>query len=84
LSSSLLSQHINIKISKIIILPVALHGYETWSHKIREECRLRECENRELRRIFVPKREEVEVSWKGPCNDQLHNLYTPSINTMVG
>jgi len=30
-----------IKIYRIIMLPVAWYGYETWSLKLREECRLR-------------------------------------------
>jgi len=38
--------------------------YETWSLTLREECRLRVFENRMLRRIFVPKRDEVTGEWK--------------------
>jgi hypothetical protein len=34
-------------------------GCETWSLTLREEHRLRVCENRVLRRIFGPKRVEV-------------------------
>jgi hypothetical protein len=34
-------------------------------------------ENRVLRRIFGPKREEIEGSWKRLYNDELHNLYAP-------
>jgi len=48
-----------IKIQKIIILPVILYGCETWSLKLREECRLMMFENMVLMRIFEPKREEV-------------------------
>jgi hypothetical protein len=44
---------------KIIILPVVLYGCETWSPTLREEHRLRAFENRVLRRIFGPKRDEV-------------------------
>jgi len=33
-----------------------LYGCETWSHTLREECRLRVFENRVLRRMFGPKR----------------------------
>jgi hypothetical protein len=40
-------------------LPVVLYGYETWSLTLREEHRLRVFENRVLRRIFGPKRDEV-------------------------
>ena len=42
-----------------IILPVVLYGCETWPLTLREERRLRVFENRVLRRIFGPKREEV-------------------------
>jgi hypothetical protein len=49
-----------IPISHItIILPVVLHGCETWSLILREECRLRVFENKVLRRIFGPKKDEV-------------------------
>jgi hypothetical protein len=36
-----------------------LYGCETWSLPLREEHRLRVCENRVLRRIFVTKRDGV-------------------------
>ena len=49
-------QNIKIKICRTIILPVVLHGYETWLLTLREECRLKVFENRMLRTIFVPKR----------------------------
>ena len=59
LSSSLLSSNLNIKIYRTIILPVVLHGCETWSLTLREERRLRVFENRVMRRLFGPKRDEV-------------------------
>ena len=43
----------------VIILPVVLYGCETWSLTLREERRLRVFENRVLRRVFGPKRDEV-------------------------
>ena len=45
-------------------MPVVLYGCETWSLTLREERRLRVSENRELRRIFGPKREEVTREWR--------------------
>jgi hypothetical protein len=42
-----------------IYLPVVLYGCETWSLTLREEHRLRVFENRVLRRIFGPKRDEM-------------------------
>jgi hypothetical protein len=50
---------LKVKIYKTVSLTVALYGCETWSVTLREEHRLREFENRVLRRIFGPKRDEV-------------------------
>jgi hypothetical protein len=48
-----------------------------------EEHRLRISENRVVRRIFGPKREE-EVSWRKLHNDELHSLYSlPSIVRLI-
>jgi hypothetical protein len=41
---------------KKVIIDWLINGCETWSHKLREEHRLRVFENRVLRRIFGPKR----------------------------
>jgi hypothetical protein len=78
LSSRLLSKNIKIRIHKTIILPVVLYGYETFPLTIREEHRLRMFENRVLRRIFGPKREEVTGDWRKMRNEELHNLYSSS------
>jgi hypothetical protein len=40
-------------------------------------------ENRVLRRIFVPKRDEVTGDWRKLHNEELHNLYSPNIITMM-
>jgi hypothetical protein len=58
-SSSLLSKNIKIKIYRTRILPVVLYRCESWSLTLMEECRLRVFENKVLRRIFGPKRDEV-------------------------
>jgi len=55
----LLSKNLKIKIYRTIILPAVLYGCETWSLTLREEHRLRVFENRVLRRIFWPRRDEV-------------------------
>jgi hypothetical protein len=55
-------QNLKIKIYITIILPVVLYGCETRSLTLREERRLRLFENRVLRRIFGPKRDEVTGS----------------------
>jgi hypothetical protein len=69
---------------KTILLPVVLYGYETWSLTLREEQRLRVFENRVLRRIFGPKRDEVTGCWRKLHNEELHSLYSsPSIIRMI-
>jgi hypothetical protein len=57
---------------------VVLYGCKTWSLTLREEHRLRVFENRVLRRIFGPKRDEVTGGWRKLHNEQLHNLYSSS------
>jgi hypothetical protein len=42
-----------------LYLPIVLYGCESWSLTLREEHTLRMFENRLLRRIFGPKREEL-------------------------
>jgi hypothetical protein len=76
LSSRLLSRNLKVKIYKTIILPVVLYGCETRSLTLREGHRLRVFENRVLRRIFGPKRDEVMGDWRRLHNWVLHNLYS--------
>jgi hypothetical protein len=75
LSSRLLSRNLKGKIHKTIILPVVLYGCETWSLTLREEHRLMVFENRVLRGIFGPKREEVTGQWTKLHSGEFHNLY---------
>jgi hypothetical protein len=83
LSSRLLSKNVKIRICKTIILPLVLYGYETWSLILREEHRLRVFENRVLRRIFGPERDEVTGGWR-KLHEERHNLYSsPSIIRMI-
>jgi hypothetical protein len=75
---------VKIKIYKTVILPVVLYGCETWSHTLREERRLRVFENRVLRRIFGPKRDELTGGWRKLHNEELHSLYSsPSIIRVI-
>ena len=80
LSSGLLAKNLKFKIYRIIILPVVLYGCETWSLTLREERRLRLFENRALRRIFEPKRNEVTGKWIKLHSEELNDLYaSPNI-----
>ena len=76
MSSSLLSNNLKIKIYGAIILPCVLYGCETWSLTLREERRLREFDNRVLRRIFGPMRVEVTKEWRKLHNEELNDLYS--------
>jgi hypothetical protein len=69
---------------KTIILPVVLYWCATWSLTLREEHRVRVFENRVLRRIFGPKRDEVTGDWRKLHNGELHTLYSsPNIIRMM-
>jgi hypothetical protein len=84
LSSSLLSKSVKIKIYRTIILPVVLYGCESWSLTLREECRLRVFENKVLRRIFGPKRDEATGEWRRLHNKELYALYSsPNIIRVI-
>jgi len=48
-----------IKSYRIINVPIVLYGCETWSPVFGEKRRLRVFEKRVLRRMFVPKTDEV-------------------------
>jgi len=58
------------------MLPLILYGCATWSLILREECRLRVFDNRVLRRIFGPKRNEVTGEWRKLHNEELNDLYS--------
>ena len=61
-------------IATTITIAVVLYGCETWSLTLREECSLRVFENRILRQIFGPKRDE-NGEWRRLHNEELHSLY---------
>jgi hypothetical protein len=84
LSSRLLSKILKIRIYRTIILPVVLYRCETWSLTLKEERRLRVFENRVLRRIFGPKRDEVTGEWRKLHNEELNRLYSlPNIVRVI-
>jgi len=86
LSSILLSKNLKIKVYRTIALPFVLYGCETWSLTLREEHRLMVFENRVLRRIFGPKRDEVTADWRKlhVHNEELNDLYcSPNIVQVI-
>jgi hypothetical protein len=75
-----LTKNLKIRIYKTIILPVVLYGCKTWSVTLREKHELRVFDNKVLRRIFGPKRDEVTDEWRKLHNKELHDFYSsPSI-----
>jgi hypothetical protein len=84
LSSRLLSKNVKVKIYKTIIMPLFLYGCEIWFLTLREEKRLRMSENRVLRRISGPKRDEITGGWRKLRNQELHILYSsPNISRQI-
>jgi len=84
LCSSLLSKNLKNKIYRTIILPVALYGRETWSFTLMEDRRVRVFENRVLRRIYGPKRDEVTGEWRKLHNEELNGQYSsPSMVQVI-
>jgi len=76
MSSCFLSKNLKINIFRIIILPFVLYGCETWSLTFREERGLRVFENRALRGIFGPKKDEVTGEWRKLHNEELNDPYS--------
>jgi len=77
LSSYFLSKNVKIKIYRtIILLPVVLYGCEIWSLILREECGMRVFENRVLRKISGPKRDEITRECKKLHDEEINDLYS--------
>jgi hypothetical protein len=73
-----------IRIYKTVMLPVVLYGCEIWSLTLRDEHRLRVFENRVLRWIFGPKRDEVTGGWGELHNEEHRDLYSsPSVIRII-
>jgi hypothetical protein len=68
--------NLKIRICRTIMLPVVLYGCETWSLTLREEYRLRVFENRVLRRIFGPRRDDLRGEWRKLHIEELRDLHS--------
>ena len=75
---------LKMKIYRTIILPVVLYGCETWSLTLMGEHRLWMLQNRVLRKIFRPKRDEVTGDWRRLHKGELYDLYcSPKITRVI-
>ena len=67
-----------------ITLSYILYGCETRSLTLREECRLRVSDNRVLRKIFGPKRDEEPGEWRKLHKEELNDPYcSPNIIRVI-
>jgi len=73
--SNFLPKNIKIKVYITVIFPVVLNGCETWSLTLRGELRLMVFENRVLRKILMPKREQVTEE-RRLRNEELYAHYS--------
>jgi hypothetical protein len=65
-----------MKINRFLTSSVVSYGSEAWSLTQREEHRLRVFENRVLREILGPERDEVTREWRRLHNEELCTLYS--------
>jgi hypothetical protein len=80
----LLSKNTKIRVYRTVVLPVVLYGCEIWYVTLREEHRLRVFENRVLRRVFGPKRDEATGEWRRLHNEELNDVYSsPNIIRVI-
>ena len=61
-----------------------MYGRETWSLTLREERKLKVFENKVLRRIFGPTRDEVTGEWRRMYIEEQNDLYfSPNIVRVI-
>jgi hypothetical protein len=76
----LLIKHIRTHIYRTEVLPRVLYGREVWSLTLRKKHKLKVFENRMLRNIFGPYRDEVRREWRRVHNEEFYALYaSPNI-----
>ena len=78
------TKNLKIKVYRTVSLLVDLYGCKTWSLTLREEHTPRVVENRVLRRVFGPERDEATVELRKLHNEELNYLFSsPSIVRVI-
>jgi hypothetical protein len=81
---SITTQHLALAAKNWRCIHCTLYGCETWSLILTEERRLRVFENRVVRRVFRPKRDEETGELRKLHNKELNDLYSlPNIVRVV-
>jgi hypothetical protein len=62
----------------MLIKDINFYGCEAWSLTLRKERRLKVFENRVLRRVFGPRRDEVTKEWRKLNNEELDLYSSPN------
>jgi hypothetical protein len=84
LSSTLLSENVQVEIYGTLYLSVDLCRRETWSVTVREEHRLRVFENRVLRNILRPEMDKVVENWRRLHSANLHGIcFSPNVIRLI-
>ena len=65
-----------VKKHRALVLSIVSCGYETLSLTLRDEHRLLVFENRVLRKVFGPKREQVTGDWTKLLNDLVYSSFS--------
>jgi hypothetical protein len=80
---SFVFEYVKTKICRTLILPFVFHGCKNLSVTLGKEHGLRVFENRVLRRIFGPIRDEVKEESRGLHSERIHDLYSTNMTRMV-
>ena len=79
LSSKILSHKPKVLIYKTVIQPILLYGSETWSTTNQDVTQIQVFENKVLRKIYGPVKDDATGEWRRRYNKELYQLYDSSI-----
>ena len=71
-----LSKNLRLRYTEILFCLLFFYGCETWALTLRKKLRLRVFENRVLRRMYEPKRNELIREWRKLHTEELYDFYS--------